>query len=632
MEHLGRGLVGIHQPDGKVFLSWRLLGTDPDNIAFNVYRKSDPPPWRGGFGGRRLSGFPNAGGPVRLNSQPLTRGSWFLDTGANLGTKTSYYVRPVLGESEQEPSAPFVFPAGALPLPYLSIQLKTNSGYNPGDASAADLDGDGEYEIVLMQTGRSRDNSQAGPTDPPIFQAYKLDGTLLWQINLGRNVRGGAHYSPFVVYDLDGDGRAELACKTSDGTVDGKGRILGDPTANHVNAQGHITSGPEMLTIFDGVTGAALATTNYLPGRHPTKQNPSPDELHAIWGDRTANRSERYLACAAYLDGVHPSLVMCRGYYTRAVLAAWDWRDGKLSSRWVFDSDAADANRPYRGEGNHSVSVADVDGDGRDEIIYGAAVIDDNGKGLYATGWGHGDALHVSDINPANPGLEVFSIQERFAGEGMNLRDARTGRPIFVVPSREDPSDHSREGPGRGASFNIDPRYPGNECWAFGAGMRGLYDSSGKRIAERSPGNCNFAVWWDGDLLRELLDRNQVSKWNWQEAIETPLLIAQGQMSINGSKSTPVLSADLLGDWREEIIWRSLDGKELRMYTTTIPTQHRLVTLMHDPQYRLAVAWQNAGYNQPPHPSFYLDETSPLPPRQSIVTVRKSTVPAAARR
>mgnify|MGYP001474756404 FL=1 len=630
MENLGRGVVAVHQPDGKVFISWRLLGTDPEGTAFNVYRRSEPPPGRGfgrfgGGQGRRL--FTNAPAfnmPFKLNNEPLTGPTWFIDTTANLSGRTSYTVRPVVNGVEGEPSAAFTLPAGALPLPYISIPIKQIEGYTVGDGSVGDLDGDGEYEIVLMQNGRARDNGANGVTDPPILQAYRLDGTLLWEINLGPNIRAGAHYTQFMVYDLDGDGRAEIACKTADGTKDGTGKVIGDPNANHVNQQGRILSGPEYLTIFDGLTGAALFTTNYVPGRHPSKLDPTSQELAAIWGDGNGNRSERYLACVAYLDGKHPSLVMCRGYYSRTVLAAWDWRDGKLTQRWVFDSDESPENRKFRGQGNHNLSVADVDGDGRDEIVYGAAVIDDNGKGLYSTGWGHGDALHVSDLNPSNPGLEVMSIQERFAGEGINVRDARTGRPIFLIPSvvADTEGGDAGEGPGRGASFNIDPRYPGNETWAFGAGIRGLYDANGKKISDRTPRSCNFAVWWDGDLLRELLDRNYVSKWNWEDGTETILLVAQGLTSIGGTKATPVLSADIFGDWREEIIWRTLDNKELRIYTTTIPTKHRLFTLMHDPQYRCAVAWQNVGYNQPPHPSFYLDEAAPLPKRPHIITTR----------
>jgi len=653
LETLGRGIVAIHQPDGRFAVSWRLLGTDPDGVAFNLYRKAHAP--SGGRGGRGgAGGDPTA--PRKLNDAPLTGPTFFIDDSATLAAKTSYYVRPIVNGVEQEPSAAFTLPSGAPPLPYLSIPLQNPEGAQPGDASAADLDGDGQYDLVVKFEQRGRDNSQGGATGSSFLQGYKLDLTsdngftsrLLWTINLGKNIREGAHYTQFQVYDLDGDGRAEIVCKTADGTVDGQGKVIGDAHANWVqpenataqllapnrdgakvlrtvNLSGHILSGPEYLTVFDGLTGAALATTNYLPARVAGTNEFKPQALQDTWGDATGNRSDRYLACVAYLDGQRPSVILCRGYYTRTTLAAWDWRDGKFSLRWFFDSDQfgpPDRSNPYRGQGNHNVSVADIDGDGRDEIIYGAMVIDDNGQPLYSTGWGHGDALHVSDLVPANPGLEVFSIQERFDQEGMNLRDARTGKPIFTIPSvaAATSGGDAGEGPGRGVAFNIDPRHPGAEFWAAGAGMSGLYNAKGERISDRRPRAVNFAVWWDGDLLRELLDQNRVSKWNWESGTETTLLVAQGQTSNNGTKATPTLSADLFGDWREEIIWRTVDGRELRIYSTMIPTPHRITTLMHDPQYRVAVAWQNTAYNQPPHPSFYLDEGAPLPARAKIAT------------
>jgi rhamnogalacturonan endolyase len=690
LEKLGRGVVAIHQPDGKVFISWRLLGTDPANVAFNVYRKADAPVGgrggRGGGGGGaggngargnnnnaqpgaagrgqpqaaaaapagRQGGNGRGGGaapgePVKLNAEPLTGPTLFVDEAPNLAVKTAYFVRAVIAGVEQEPSAPFVFAAGAPPLPYLRIPLQTPADSMPGDASAGDLDGDGEYELVVKFEQRPRDNSGGGATGETRLQAYKLDGTLLWTINLGKNIREGAHYTQFQVYDLDGDGRAEVVCKTADGTVDGVGKVIGDPNANWVqpvdstvkvmatgrggertertyNTAGHILSGPEYLTVFDGRTGAALATTDYLPGRVANSTALKAQELQDTWGDATGNRSDRYLACVAYLDGVHPSVVMCRGYYTRTTLAAWDWRGGKLTLRWFFDSDklgAADRTNLFRGQGNHNLSVADVDGDGKDEIVYGAMVVDDNGTPLYSTGWGHGDAMHVSDLVPDNPGLEVFNIQERFDKQGMNMRDAKTGRPIFTIPSVQAATSggDAGEGPGRAAAFNIDPRHPGSETWALGAGMTGMYDAHGNRISEHHPRSCNFAVYWDGDLLQELLDQNYVSKWNWETETETRLLTAQDCSSNNGTKANPALSADLFGDWREEIVWRTNDGKELRIYTTTIPTKHRLTTLMHDSQYRTAVAWQNTAYNQPPHPSFYLDEGAPLPPHQAVTVV-----------
>ncbi|MDQ3013359.1 MAG: rhamnogalacturonan lyase, partial [Acidobacteriota bacterium] len=515
-------------------------------------------------------------------------------------------------------------------------------GYTPNDASAGDLDGDGEYEIVLHQAGRGRDNSQAGLTDAPVLQAYKLNGTLLWTINLGKNIREGAHYTQFLVYDLDGDGRAEIACKTADGTMDGKGKVIGDANADWRNPEGtfitsvdrngaerkqnvtgYVLKGPEYLTIFDGLTGAALATTAYIPARHPAKHDPTTDEMKAVWGDGYGNRVDRFLAAVAYLDGKTPSLVMCRGYYTRSVLAAWNWRGGKLTNLWTFDSnDGTPGNKAYAGQGNHNLSVGDVDGDGKDEIVYGAVVIDDDGKGLYSTGLGHGDALHLSDLDPTRPGLEIFDIQERFDDAGAHFRDARTGKNLWKKPSIKAGADG--EGPGRGLALDIDPRHPGFECWVKGASITGLFNAKGEKIADREPRSCNFGVLWDGDTLSELLDRNTISKWDWKAGAETPLLTAEGCTSNNGTKATPALSADLLGDWREEVVWRTTDNKELRIYTTTIPTEHRFYTLMHDPQYRLSIAWQNVAYNQPPHTGFFMGDGMAKPPRPKIaLTPRK---------
>ena len=645
MERLDRGLVAVQQSDGKVFLTWRLLADDPDGVAFNVYRETERPA-AATDPGRFSSQSASQTGALRLNPQPLKEGTWLLDSSARLDRETRYFVAAVIDGVEQPRSAPYRIDAGAPALPYHSIALQAPAGYTPNDVSVGDLDGDGQYEIVLHQTGAGKDNSQPGVTDAPVFQAYKLDGTLLWTIDLGHNVREGAHYTQFLVYDFDGDGRAEFVCKTADGTTDGTGKVLGDAKANWLTPEsagekpgavtaprregtsgaGFILSGPEYLTVFDGLTGKALASESYLPRRHPATDSPTPEQMKETWGDGHGNRIDRFLAGVAYLDGEHPSIVMARGYYTRAVLAAWDFskdkRGAKLKSRWVFDSDSSEKNRAYRGQGNHQLSVADVDGDGRDEIIYGAAVIDDDGNGLYSTGWGHGDALHVSDLDPANPGLEVFDIQERFGPEGMSLRDARTGKPLFTIPSvKADESGGDKgEGPGRGVAFNIDPRFPGAETWAAGAGMNGMYDVHGRKFVEGRPAglSTNFAIWWDGDLLRELLDQNVISKWNWQAQSFDALLVAHQCTSNNGTKSTPALSADIWGDWREEVIWRTRDNRELRIYTSTIPTPHRMVTLMQDPQYRLAVAWQNVAYNQPPHPSFYLDESAPLPKKPVI--------------
>ena len=621
METLGRGVIAIKSEPGKIFVSWRVLGTDPFGLAFNLYRSAD-----GAI-------------PEKLNPAPLTGATHFIDATFNPAAANTYSVRPLLAGAEPPPSARTVvatIPANAPARPYFSIPLKTPAGYTPNDTSVGDLDGDGEYEIIVHLTGRARDNSRAGITDEPIFHAYKLDGTLLWSINLGKNIREGAHYTQFLVYDFDGDGRAELICKTADGTVDGIGKVIGDAKADYrtqgddlvpsrdpsgsvttpdgkrmASRAGYVLAGPEFLTVFDGRTGAALATADYVPAR---------GDVNA-WGDAYGNRVDRFLAGVAYLDGVRPSAVMCRGYYTRSVLAAWDWRDGKLTQRWVFDSDQhgpADNTNPYRGQGNHNLSVADVDGDGRDEIVYGAMCINADGTPRYSTKLGHGDALHVSDLDPTRPGREVFAIHENPKHPyGIEFRDANTGALIWGKPGGTAPAPDV----GRGVAFDIDPRHPGNEVWST---LPGLNNARGEIISTKKPNSVNFAVWWDGDLLRELLNSNTVSKWDWLTETTHLLFTAEGCTSNNSTKSNPALSADLLGDWREEVILRTTDNLELRIFSTTIATAHRLTTLMHDPQYRLAIAWQNVGYNQPPHPSFFLGEGMKPAPRPNLTFVAPS--------
>lgn len=612
MERLDRGVVAVNEGNGNVFVSWRWLGTEADDIGFNVYRQLGD------------------AAPTRLNAEPIGDVTFFRDTGASFDQAVRYEVRPVVAGTEKAADGSFAFPAGAPAVPYIEIPLRTPDGYAPNDCSVGDLDGDGKLDLVVHMVGRSKDNSQSGETDPPILQAYKIDGTFLWEINLGRNIRAGAHYTQFMVYDLDGNGRAELVCKTADGTVDGKGVVIGDANANHRNERGYVLRGPEFLTVFDGTTGAALSTTQYIPQRHPDGDNPTGEQMREQWGDAYGNRMDRFLAGVAYLDGERPSVIFSRGYYTRTVIAAFDWRDGQFTNRWVFDT-GNDPKHPFFGQGNHQLSIADVDGDGRDEIIFGACTIDDDGTGLASTGYGHGDALHVGDLDPTRPGLEVFTIQERFDDAGAHFTDARTRETIWKKPSVSKDANGKGQGPGRGVAFDVDPRHPGAEMWTAGAGITGAWNARGEVIHDRKPDSCNFAVWWDGDLLRELLDKNHISKWDWETGETKRLFIAEGCESNNGTKSTPAFSGDILGDWREEVILRTSDNRALRIFTTTIPTEHRFRTLLHDPQYRLALAWQNVSYNQPPHPSFFLGHDMPTPPRPRIRVV-ESQMTAGERR
>lgn len=571
VERLDRGVVALQTPAGA-FVSWRLLGTEPAAVRFNVYRD-----------GRRVNAEPQA----------LTN---LVDPQGQADSR--YSVRAVVNGQEQ-PASAAVSPWAQ---PYLRVPVQkpadgvTPDGvayhYDLNDGAAADLDGDGQYELIVKwQPSNAKDNSQRGHTGPTLIDAYRLDGTRLWRIDLGANIRAGAHYTTFLAYDFDGDGRAEVMMKTADGTVDGTGRVIGEPQADHRNGTGYVLAGPEFLTVFNGPTGAAMDTVPYTPPRGDV----------AAWGDSYGNRVDRFLAGVAYLDGERPSAVFARGYYTRAVLAAWDWRDGRLTQRWVFDSDADAAAKPAAGQGAHWFSVADVDGDGRDDIIYGAATIASTGRLLYSTGLCHGDALHVSAFDPAREGQQVFMVHEspRCYGEnGLEMHDAATGQVLWRMSGRNTDV-------GRGVCFDIDPAYPGAECWGS---VGGLMSAGGQLISEQHPNRMNFAVWWDGDLLRESLDHVAIDKWNPAAFKFENLLNGKtfGAAANNGTKGNPVLSADLFGDWREEVVWRNEDSTALLVFSTAAPTAHRLATLMHDPQYRVQVANQNAGYNQPPHTSYHL--------------------------
>lgn len=573
LERLGRGVVAVRENAETVNVTWRSLASDPEKQTFDVYRNGQ-----------------------KINAKPLTGATYLKDHNNQTDQPAVYMVKPSKGKV----SGQYTLPAGA-PLGYIDIAIdRPELGvdpfgkeyfYNANDGTVADVDGDGEYEIILKwDPTNSHDNSHDGFTGPTLIDCYKTDGKRLWRIDLGENIRSGAHYIHPMAYDLDGDGKAELVLRTADGTMDGTGRVIGDRRADWRNMKGRIVAGPEYLTVFNGLTGEAIHTVDYIPTRGNLKD----------WGDGYANRSDRFLAAIAYLDGVHPSVVMCRGYYTRSVLAAFDFDGRQLTRRWVFDSNTP-GNETYAGQGNHNLRVADVDKDGCDEIIYGQMAVDHDGRGLYSTGMYHGDAIHlISDTEDTD--YYVWCCHEN-KKDGTTLRNAATGKVIVQFPSDKDI--------GRCMAADIDPTSPGVEMWSPNSG--GVRSFDGKLLSKLQEFTSeitanvpvNFAVWWDGDLLREMLDKNVISKYNWRTGQCETLLTMDGTLWNNGTKANPVLSADLFGDWREEVVMRTEDNHHLRIYVTPFETDYRFPTFMSDPVYRVSVANQNVAYNQPPETGFY---------------------------
>lgn len=589
-EKLSRGLIGIPTEEGMYF-SWRMTLEDAAGLQFDLYRSS------------------NGGAEVKLNKEPIDRTSDFLDRTVDYTVDNRWTLKATTGEV-----ATWTRLKGEERNPYLSIPIcKPEDGeiagepftYTANDCSVGDLDGDGEYEIILKWSpSNSKRPPQRGFTGNTYLDAYKMDGTRLWRIDLGPNVRSGAATTNFLVFDFDGDGCAEICCKTGDGTVDGLGHRIGDAQADWRTwdkkspTYGKIVNGPEYLTVFEGRTGKELDSKEYIPTRYPL------DGWGGVGGncgnDNTGGRSDRFTAGVAFLDGKTPSPIMVRGWYGRTVVAAWTFTNGALKHTWTFDS-AAPGWEAYSGMGNHSVTVADFDGDGCDEICVGAMTVDHDGKGLFTTGLRHGDALHAGRFIPSRQGMQVFGVHEN---EGDNeivkrtpavaMFDGATGEIIW--------QDGLGQDAGRGVAADIDPRYDGAECWCNIGGLR--RGDTGEIISNRKPDSCNFTIYWDADPLAELLDHVSISKWNWNAESTDLLLKAEGVVSNNGTKGNPCLSGDILGDWREEVIWPSEDQTELRIYSTTIPAVDRRATWMNDRQYRLAIAWQNVAYNQPPHPSF----------------------------
>ena len=584
-EYLDRGLTAVKTEEG-VFLSWRFLGTDDESTAFNVYRD----------------------GKI-ITDKPVIDKTNYVDKDYTEGSK--YYVEAVITDKdgnitqqgtdisdEVSPLAQNYFDIPLSKPEPLTMPDGSTCTYSPNDASVGDLDGDGQYEIILKwDPSNAQDNSKDGYTGNVYIDAYKMDGTFMWRIDLGVNIRAGAHYTQFMVYDLDGDGRAEMVCKTADGTVDGKGNVIGDGAKDYRSPAGRILEGPEYLTLFDGLTGEALDTIDYEPARGNVKD----------WGDDYGNRVDRFLGAVAYLDGKTPSVIMCRGYYTRAVLAAYDVTDKKLVHRWTFDSNEK-GNEKYAGQGNHNLAVADVDWDGYDEIVYGQCIINEDGTGLVSTGMGHGDAIHVGDFLPEREGLEVWGCLE--ASYGAMLWDGSTGECILRIIASKDT--------GRAVAGNF---IPGNNGAEFvSAANDNVYDAHGNILTSWSSitkWSQNYAIYWDGDLEQEVLDRNMIDKYKGGR-----LFNAAGVSYNNGTKANTSLTADIIGDWREEMIFPTTDGNSLRVFTTTDETDYRIFTLMHDMQYRCQVAAQNVAYNQGAYTSFFLGTGYDLPKQPDIEVIK----------
>ena len=485
--------------------------------------------------------------------------------------------------------------------------------YTPNDASFCDMDGDGEYEIVLKwEPSNAKDAASGGVTSSNYIDCYKLNGTQLWRIDIGPNLRSGAHTSPFLCWDFDGDGYGELICKTAPGTIDGEGNyvIMGndDPTKSWLNGRGKPDAGPEYVTVFDGLTGANLSTISY-----HTKYG---DVSTSFWGDNEQNRSERYLACVAYLDGKTPSAVMCRGYYSGAALGAYDWDGSQLKLRWLHRSSTS--GKELWGEGAHFVISGDVDNDGCDEIVYGSACLDHDGKTMvYRTGLGHGDALHLGDFDWNNDGLEVFMPHEK-KPFGFDLRDARTGKLLVHQTADGDT--------GRGLAANFDSSHDGAELMASCTGA--LMDCKGNAIADswaigNSGAGINNRIYWDGDPYDEFFDKSIIAHWNANGKYFDRIQVNGSNYTpgnlCNYTKFNPCVLGDILGDWREEIVTYNGETNALIITTTNSESNYRIPHLMDNRQYAELIANQNCAYNQPPHLSY-----DPARTHTKVVTLPES--------
>lgn len=567
LEHLDRGLVAVNTNNG-VFVSWRIPGEEWYGVTYNLYKNG-----------------------TKINSEPLEVSN-YLDNTGSLGA--NYTVTAIVDGVEQSQSEAIQ----PLAQQYLEIPLVARpAGYVPNDATTADLDGDGEYEIILKRV--FHDWSEQA-TNFTYFEAYKMDGTFMWEINVGPNIMSSSAVEiNIAAYDLDEDGKAEVFLRTSEGTIFGDGSQINDTDGDGITNyrysvlqspnQEYMNEGPEFLSLVNGETGVELDRVDFIPRGNSSD-----------WGDGYGHRANKFFFGAPYLDGIKPSIFIGRGIYTKTVMRAYDVVNKKLSMRWEFNTNN---NPSYASQGNHNYSIADVDNDGRDEIVYGSMTVDNDGTGLYSTELGHGDALHVGDLDPFRKGIEVWKCLENSPNYGTVLYDGATGQILI--------HDILGRDCGRSCAANISDDVKGATLW----GSTTAYSASTREAVSPRISSTNFRIYWNGDLLEELLDNTSITSSN----SVNPIFTANGCYSNNGTKATPTLQADLFGDWREEVILPTNDNQHIRIYTTVDTTPHRIYTLMHDNQYRQAICWQMCGYNQPPHKSFFLGSsegiTIPPPPK-----------------
>ena len=611
MERLTRGVLVSNVGSG-VLVSWRLLGNESPNTEFNLYRD-----------GTKIATIGKTDGTNYLDKSGKTTSKYTVAAIVDGKEQTAQGVSVVLDKSVSNSNQSFPYKTLKLEVPASQTMPDGSTcTYTPNDMSAADLDGDGEYELILKwDPSNAHDNSQTGYTGTVFIDAYKLDGTRLWRIDMGKNIRAGAHYTQFQVFDYDGDGKAEMIVKTADGTIDGTGKAIGDKSKDYRDAGGTILKGPEYLTVFRGVDGAAITTIEYTPSRD-INQHVKGKNGKGYWGDNYGNRCERYIAATAYLDGVHPSAIFIRGYYSASYVVAYDFDGKTLKQRWYHKSE--DPGQGLYEQGNHNIAVGDIDNDGYDEIVFGGATLNHDGTLRYSTQLGHGDAGHLGDLDPDHPGMEFWDVHEHTNAQYTEEMRGSDGKVYWGTPQPDPGVDN-----GRGMAADIDSEYRGYEVWSSKGG--GMKTAKGVKIGSPSV-STNFRIYFDGDEYDELLDGAYVTKFN-SSSKKSEVYFdgpsALGVTGCNGTKNTPSLVADLFGDWREELVVRSeKDPTTMYIISTPVTSKLRVYTLMHDATYRVSIAWQNTAYNQPPHVGYYLPDMVKSLKQPSIFLTGEEPAPA----